>query len=327
MSGPNTWSVSSTPKTRLSSEYLFHYKKDLRVLCLILKGGFRHSVWDETLPYRKSKQFNYICSFCDILPCDADYHTSCYGKNALALTKTWGIKNGISPVRYIHESSAGASETYHAHKVLLRNAILSEGRDDTEMFVKYLCSSMVYDENTGLRNELMRQGEPDLLLRLVLGEKFNQFKAMIDSIPAGAPQQTIDTIFTSLFNRIKELHNELERRDAFVRAYVEDFQPSSGPIIVGKVLYDEREWRSVKMTNPIPVETGVSRNRAAHDAGFLPPEYNLSFSADDVKYVIVENVADKQVVLDFVVKEKCLISPDELSARLITFEELPAHTS
>jgi hypothetical protein len=186
---------------------------------------------------------------------------------------------------------------------------------------------MVYDENTGLRNELMRQGEPDLLLRLVLGEKFNQFKAMIDSIPAGAPQQTIDTIFTSLFNRIKELHNELERRDAFVRAYVEDFQPSSGPIIVGKVLYDEREWRSVKMTNPIPVETGVSRNRAAHDAGFLPPEYNLSFSADDVKYVIVENVADKQVVLDFVVKEKCLISPDELSARLITFEELPAHTS
>ena len=172
----------------------------------------------------------------------------------------------------------------------------------------------------------MRQGAPDILISLMQGQKFDQFKAMIDSIPDGVPQETIHRIFTSLFNRIKELHNELERRDAFVRAYVEDFQPSTGPLIEGKVLYDEREWRSVKMTNPIPLETAVSRNRAAHDAGFLPPEYNLSFSADDVKYVIVENEADKQVVLDFVAKETCLISPDELSARLITFEELPPHT-
>lgn len=327
MSGPNTGSVSSTPKTRLSSEYLFHYKKSLHVLCLILKGGFRHSVWEETLPYRKSKQFNHICSFCDILPCDADYHTSCYGKNALALTKTWGIRSGISPVRYIHESSAGATETYHAHKVLLRNATASDTRDEYEMFAKYLCASLVYDEHTSLRDQLMHQGEPDILLRLMLGDKFDQFKAAIDSIPTGVPQETIHRIFTSLFNRIKELHNELERRDAFVRAYVENFRPSTGPLIEGKVLYDEREWRSVKMTNPIPLETAVSRNRAAHEAGFLPPEYNLTFSADDVKYVIVENEADKQVVLDFVTKETCLISPDELSAKLITFEDLPAHTS
>ncbi len=297
------------------------------MLCLILKGGFRHSVWEETLPYRKSKQFNYICSFCDILPCDADYHTACYGKNALALTKTWGIKNGISPVRYIHESSAGASETYHAHKVLLRNATASATRDEYEMFAKYLCSSLVYDEHTDLRNELIRQGEPDILISLMLGQKFDHFKAAIDSIPDGVPQETIHRIFTSLFNRIKELHNELERRDAFVRAYVEDFQPSAGQLIAGKVLYDEREWRSVMMVNPVPVETGVSRNNAAHKAGFLPPEYNLSFFADDVKYVIVENESDKQVVLDYVAKEKCLISPDELSARLITFEELPAHAS
>jgi hypothetical protein len=327
MSGPHTGSVSSAPKIRLSSEFLFHYKKNLNVLSLILKGGFRHSVWEETLPYRKSKQLNYVCSFCDILPCDADYHTACYGKNALALTKTWGIKNGISPVRYIHESSAGVSESYHAHKALLRNATASATRNEDEMFARYLCTSLVYDEHANLRDQLIRQGEPDILIALILSQKFDQFKAMIDSIPDGVPQETIHRIFTSLFNRIKELHNELERRDAFVRAYVEDFKPSTGPLIKGKVLYDEREWRSVKMIDPLPLETCVGRNKAAHEAGFLPPEYNLSFSADDVKYVIVESESDKQVVLDYVTNEKCLISPDELSARLITFEELPDHAS
>lgn len=316
----------SFAKPRLSSDYLFHYKKNLHVLCLILRGGFRHSVWEETLPYRNSKQFNYICSFCDILPCDADYHTSCYGKNAIALKKTWGIKNGISPVRYIHENSAGTSETYNAHKLLLRNATASANRDEYEMFSKYLCYSLVYDEDPSVRTLLMQQGEPDILLTLMLGQKYNEFKAMVDSIPTGVPQETIDRVFTTLFNRIKELHNELETRDAFVRAYIEDFQPSTGPLIKGKVLYDEREWRSLKMINPLPQETAFSRNMAAHEAGFLPPEYNILFSNDDLKYVIVENEDDKKIVRDFVANEKCLISPDELSEKLISFEELPVHS-
>ena len=37
---------------RLSSDYLYHFKRDPEVVKLILQGGFRHNLLTETLPFR-----------------------------------------------------------------------------------------------------------------------------------------------------------------------------------------------------------------------------------------------------------------------------------
>lgn len=40
-------------KVRLSSDYLYHFKKDYNILNYILKDGFSHRLWPEKLPYRE----------------------------------------------------------------------------------------------------------------------------------------------------------------------------------------------------------------------------------------------------------------------------------
>jgi hypothetical protein len=50
----------------LSSNYLYHYKKDVSVIKLILKKGFRYNIWEENAIFRESKQLNFMVCFCDI---------------------------------------------------------------------------------------------------------------------------------------------------------------------------------------------------------------------------------------------------------------------
>lgn len=99
-------------KDRLSSDNLYHFKSNVSVLKSILTYGFRHSLWPETIPYKKSEQNKFMVCFCDIRIEDANYHRQTYGHNAIVLTKEWGKKNGISPVRYIHENSPGILPNY-----------------------------------------------------------------------------------------------------------------------------------------------------------------------------------------------------------------------
>jgi hypothetical protein len=40
---------------RLSSDNLYHFKSNVDVLNSILTYGFRHSLWSETIPYKKNQ--------------------------------------------------------------------------------------------------------------------------------------------------------------------------------------------------------------------------------------------------------------------------------
>ncbi len=321
-------------ETRLSSDLLFHYTTKLEDrLCQILQHGFRHSLSDkESLPNpNRPWQRMFHCCFCDLLPSDAENHRKSYGTFALVLTKEWGIARQISPVRYIHKESAGVNEVYHSRKNLFRSSVavvdkhvpelMSDGRiekkegvRDPQLGITYLLFSRLLDDGfvpngdfeTAMRNNPRVEAE--------FSKRADEYSALISSNPDSVHAKYFCRHISTLIRRINELHGELEKRDAFLRAYEEN----------GKVLYDEREWRSV---TTIPAKDDFSHIKTmakAIEDGFLPPEFNLKFAATDLIHIVVADEADKEIVLAHARANKCLVSEAEACDRLCTFEEIRA---
>ena len=104
----------------VSTQSLFHYT-NFKNLLGIIDNGFRYSNFEEDLPFTMSERsffsrFNQtnliryyqhsasVC-FCD-LPFDRiENHRNQYGQYCIGMSKEWAMKNGITPVRYIHKGS------------------------------------------------------------------------------------------------------------------------------------------------------------------------------------------------------------------------------
>lgn len=106
----------------LSSSCLFHYTKSLETLLSILKSGFRFSVVREAYPQigwgtspftalglQRTYVDNRIVCFCDIPLSLAAGHRTFYNSYAVGISKQWAMRNGATPVRYIHSDSPGFS--------------------------------------------------------------------------------------------------------------------------------------------------------------------------------------------------------------------------
>ena len=113
----------------------------------------------------------------------------------------------------------------------------------------------------------------------------------------------------------------LERRDSFMRAYTEDFaSPATGQVIKDKVLYDEREWRSIKfiglsetLQDPQLLEQSVSQ-------GFLPPRFNLTFEDSDIVAVLAQEEAAKAMFINEISSKRTLLSPS-LASKVFILKE------
>jgi len=306
---------------RLSSDLLFHYKRDFDVLKLILQYGFRHSLWRESLPFGGSKQLNFMCCFCDILPAQASAHKMCYGEYAIALTKEWGIRNGISPVRYVHSSSPGMNAKYTELKKMHRHASDFRSVGHSEYFKMYLIPSLLLDEGKlkgGSYVQTLR-ADPSLLATAInLEKEFDDLSADLSD----SQRLIFYKALNVMLNRISELHNELESRDAFVRAYQEDFiHPESG-LFPDKVLYDEREWRSIRMIEEKKDGSHKAAFTTALESKFLPPDYNLTFSEADLVHIVVKTDAEKVEIINFISRETCKITSSVAASKICTFAEL-----
>lgn len=101
----------------LSSNTLFHFTSKAENLISILKDGFKprfcleqfgsrdiilgrntkkDNDWEEAIP---------ICCFCDLPISHISSHLEFYGSYGLGLSKEWGIKNGLTPLTYVHRNS------------------------------------------------------------------------------------------------------------------------------------------------------------------------------------------------------------------------------
>lgn len=316
--------MNEPSSSRLSADELFHFKQDISIVCQILKSGFRHNLWPESLPFGNTYQFNFICSFCDILPQHSEGHSSVYGKNLLGLTKEWGIRSGVSPVRYIHQSSVGVSQQYQAAKMLWRGASELQTASHEDNIRDYQYGVRLMSGGYAKDGKIAKSVESDPEAASALQKVVEEYVRGWGTLTTREARQFYTDSINDLFNQVILLHNELETRDAFVRAYAENFKASDGLTHHDKVLYDEREWRSLRTMTAEDDNSHMKVYTQAIKDKFLPLEYNLRFTSSDLAFVVVEEEQQKEIVLDFLSQNQCLVSADEVRPRLQTFGELVA---
>lgn len=101
---------------RISSNTLFHFTNSKNSLISILERTFIPNFcledWSsfekDVIESSGDTLFHMaipIVSFCDIPLSQTTNHMETYGKYAIGLKKEWGIRNGISPVLYMHHDS------------------------------------------------------------------------------------------------------------------------------------------------------------------------------------------------------------------------------
>jgi hypothetical protein len=122
----------------LSSNTLFHFTNSIDNLLSILTHEFRPSFCKEKLPIKDDTLeggIPMVC-FCDIPLSQTRSHMSVYGSYGLGLTKSWGIRQGISPVLYSTPSSPVMEGLYRLIKrgLGLRSAFVRAGSVDNELW-------------------------------------------------------------------------------------------------------------------------------------------------------------------------------------------------
>ncbi len=98
----------------ISSNALFHFTRSMEDIAGILENGFvaRFCLEDysnlfDALTDGFTMAFPMVC-FCDLPISQLPGHMDFYGSYGLGMKKEWGIKNGISPVMYMHPGSDAA---------------------------------------------------------------------------------------------------------------------------------------------------------------------------------------------------------------------------
>lgn len=82
--------------------HIFHYTDNFEYLIKIIKDGFAPSYCQEKI--NNVEYFIPMTSFCNIPLRDVDLYVR-YGKYGIGMSLDWALKNSISPVVYIHETT------------------------------------------------------------------------------------------------------------------------------------------------------------------------------------------------------------------------------
>ena len=123
----------------ISANTLFHFTSRYDTLINILKSRFfprlclEKGLW---YPGDKKWAIPMVC-FCDIPLSNIAEHTKKYGNYAIGLKKTWAIKQGVTPILYVHDNSS-----FIEHGLDALNWSLELGVKDTEHLSERLAQVM-----------------------------------------------------------------------------------------------------------------------------------------------------------------------------------------
>ena len=100
----------------ISANTLFHFTRDIDTLLSILRSKFypRLSLEQRIMSKLDMRLAIPMVCFCDIPLSQITEHTLKYGEYAIGIKKDWAIKQGVSPILYVHDNS------------LILNTVLSE---------------------------------------------------------------------------------------------------------------------------------------------------------------------------------------------------------
>ncbi|MFA7288559.1 MAG: abortive infection system antitoxin AbiGi family protein [Melioribacteraceae bacterium] len=212
---------------KLSANSLYHFTPKYDNIKSILENGFLFSALKEDIPFSMYANspfsiqgiINYIniskaVCFCDIPLNLCNEHATQYGKYVIGLSKEWGIKKGITPIRYIHYSSPDINnDSYRS----MRN------------------SYMMYQQHNN---------SPYDFYRNIIEDLYNiepQSEDEIGNIPV-AVKKTIIYMNSQLIDMAKYVMFAQN----FLRSYEGDWVDRITKEITKRRYYDEREWRAVK---------------------------------------------------------------------------------
>lgn len=117
-----------------------------------------------------------------------------------------------------------------------------------------------------------------------------------------------NTNSSSLFPLINILFEELERRDSFLRIYDGMFEHPIAKRNEYKILYEEREWRSMKLAQKQSDIQYYPDGRM-----YLGSNYNLSFNDDDVEYIVLEHHKDREDLINLIKTGNTLLTEKSLN--------------
>lgn len=135
--------------SKISSNLLFHFTKDIDALISILQNGFwpMTAIEDRSfmMPrYEEARVGIPMVCFTDIPMELIDEHRKEYGLFGLGMKKEWGIKNGLNPVSYILKDSGMFKAYNHLQWIAQQNTLELENGNAGFKTFKMLDTVMNY---------------------------------------------------------------------------------------------------------------------------------------------------------------------------------------
>jgi hypothetical protein len=267
----------------LSSNTLFHFTSSASYLVSILQEGFkpRYCLEDFSMfEFILGKEFTELAvpmvSFCDIPLSKVKDHVGKYGSFGIGLTKEWGIREKVSPLIYVNESSATTLGLSNSMSILKaqQDALSSFGAQllDQSLYFKYIESNA--------------KGYP-IDLTILTPEEIEQYTKFQRSQTIGA---SLDEAYFSQLRVVR-----------FTKPYF----ASKWRKWTNVRFYDEREWRYVpdiqQQKAGIPFwisadqyEDEMSRELLNYRLG---QQFPLKFKPEDIKYIIVEKESQVPAII------------------------------
>ncbi len=269
----------------LSSQYLYHFTPKLEYLAGILADGFQHRKMHEDVPLtgysgdvfsfpgivRHVNSVEAVC-FCDIPEHSIHTHSNQYGAFGISMTKEWGMRNGVTPIRYIHYTTPDIdNDSFHSVKDTL--SMIRANRSN-------LCSIVSHILHDSGQIEKISQDDFDQL-----PEKFKKVWQEVNRTADAMMRLPMITL-------------------ALSRTYKGDWDDRVTGETVERVFYDEKEWRSITMSNSHP---------------------NLIFGIDDIQNVILPSESSKDELVNlFSQHSQSMVSWELIQPKIKLLSELSA---
>lgn len=210
----------------ISSSSLFRFRTEFQYLQEIVTDGFGFRPLveemalqsDENDPFAGAVREEFhsmaVC-FCDLPLALSGSHREQYGQYAIAMSKTWGMQNGITPVRYYHSQSPFQADSTARNMLFMLNRIQQHDGGFIGVMRQFL-------------REMRNQAPND-----------NEMNELPDSVKC--LHQAIDSCVRMWLGQFFGAFH-------FTRICDGKWTDRTTGAVAERSFYDEREWRAVSFT-------------------------------------------------------------------------------
>ncbi len=286
----------------ISANTLFHFTSTKQNLLSILSNGLyaRYSLENfESIISNKAEIVFPMTCFCDIPLSQVKRHTNIYGKYAIGLTKSCGMKNKINPVIYTYKNSSIAD---------ILNSLISE-------------LTLFFD---------IDEDEIPKLKEIKDSKDNNNFAKQLEEILNESKNKNIDNVVDKLL----EMNSNLGHFIKYIKPYEGKFYRGNDYLENPVKFYEEREWRFIpdkkifiqaklKDSYKAEIYKNPIKRRAINMK--LASHTKLTFNANDIRFIIVSKDSEIPGMLDEISKifeETSSKDLKLLGTRLISFQQI-----